>query len=61
VADMQTIWDAYGVTVLDGGVTHSSYIYVVDQQGDLRLKFPAETTPDDMASDLKTLLAGEPQ
>lgn len=61
LADMQNIWDAYGVTVLDGGVTHSSYIYVVDQQGDLRLKFPADTTPDDMASDLKTLLAGEPQ
>jgi len=55
-SDMQPIWDAYGVTVLDGGITHSSYIYVVDQQGDLRLRFPIDTTPEDMASDLKTFL-----
>jgi len=31
--DMQQIWQSYDVVVLDGGETHSSYIYVIDQQG----------------------------
>jgi len=51
------IWDDWGVVVLDGGETHSSYTYVVDQNGDLVLKFNPEMTPDDIASDLEKLLS----
>lgn len=57
--EMETIWQDYGVEVLDGGETHSSFVYVVDQQGSLRLKMDAEIDPEDMASDLKILLASE--
>jgi protein SCO1/2 len=54
---LKPIWNDYGVVVLDGGETHSAYTYVVDQNGDLRLTFDPEMTPDDIAADLKTLLA----
>jgi len=54
--EMQKIWDGYQVVVLDGGETHSSFVYVIDQQGNLRLRFEAETSPEDMASDLNILL-----
>ena len=55
--DLQKIWNDYGVVVLDGGETHSSYTYVIDQNGDLRLTFTPETAPDDIAADLSTLLS----
>jgi protein SCO1 len=57
VDDLSKVWEAYGVTVLDGGETHSSYTYVVDKQGQLRLHFDPEMAPEDIASDLKTLLS----
>jgi protein SCO1/2 len=53
---LSKLWSDYGVTVLDGGETHSSFTYVVDQKGNLRLHFDPETSPEDIASDLKTLL-----
>ena len=54
---LMTIWNEYGVTVLDGGETHSSFTYVIDKGGKLRLTFDPETTPEDIASDLKILLS----
>ena len=57
--DVSRVWDEYGVVVLDGGETHSNVIYVVDPQGRLRLRMDAEMTPDDMASDIKAVLASE--
>lgn len=59
LAQLQPIWDDYGVEVLDGGETHSAFVYVIDQKGNLRLTFDPEMTPDDIASDLKTLLSVE--
>ena len=50
-------WKDYGVAVLDGGETHSSYTYVIDRKGDQRLIFSPDTTPDDIAHDVKILLA----
>jgi protein SCO1/2 len=50
-------WKDYGVTVLDGGETHSSFTYVVDKKGELRETFVPDATPDNVASDLKVLLA----
>ncbi len=57
--DVSRVWTEYGVVVLDGGETHSNVIYIVDQQGRLRLRMDAEMTPDDMASDIKVLLESE--
>jgi protein SCO1/2 len=51
------IWNDYGVTVLDGGETHSSYIYAIDKNGKLRLTLDTDLTSEDIASDLKILLA----
>jgi protein SCO1 len=53
---LQKAWSDYGVTVLDGGETHSSFTYVVDKHGDIRETFNPDTTSDEMASDLKILL-----
>jgi protein SCO1/2 len=54
---LKPIWDAYGVTVLDGGVTHSSYIYAVDKKGRLRLTMNSDLTSDDIAHNVNILLA----
>ena len=54
---LSKIWNDYGVTVLDGGETHSSTIYAVDKNGKLRLALDTDLTPEDIASDLKILLA----
>ena len=53
---LEKVWKDYGVTVLDGGETHSSFTYVVDRHGDIRETFNPDTTSDEMASDLKILL-----
>lgn len=50
-------WKDYGVTVLDGGETHSSFTYVIDRKGNQRLTFSPDSTPDDIAHDVKILLA----
>lgn len=55
--ELAKTWQDYGVAVLDGGETHSSLTYVVDKKGDLRETFPPDTSSDDIASDLKVLLA----
>ena len=51
------VWNDYGVVVLDGGETHSSLIYAIDKAGKLRLRLDGGISPEDMASDLKILLA----
>ena len=55
LAQLQPVWTAYGVTVADGGTTHSSYTYLIDPQGDLRLTYAYPGNPDDIAADLQTL------
>ncbi len=55
--ELAKVWQDYGVAVLDGGETHSSFTYVVDKKGALRETFPPDTSSDDIASDLKILLA----
>ncbi len=58
-AQLQPVWAAYGVTVLNSGETHSSYVYVIDAQGNLRLTYPYSTPPDQVASDLRLLMQGK--
>jgi protein SCO1 len=55
--DLAPIWGEYGVSVLNGGLTHSSYIYIVDPKGNLHLKIDAESTSEEIASDLKNIIA----
>jgi protein SCO1 len=55
--ELAKAWKDYGVAVLDGGETHSSYTYVIDKKGDLRETFVPDSTVDDLTADLKILLA----
>ena len=55
--ELAKVWKDYSVTVLDNGETHSSFTYVIDQNGNIRLTFLPNTLPEDIASDLKILLA----
>jgi protein SCO1/2 len=56
LAQLQPIWTAYGVTVLDGGETHSNYTYLIDPQGNLRTTYAYPGNPDDIAADLRLFL-----
>ncbi len=51
------VWKDYGVTVEDGGATHSYFIYVIDRAGNFRETFLPDSQPGDIASDLRMLLA----
>ena len=51
------IYQDYKVVVLEGGETHSSFTYVIDRNGKLRLTFVPDSTPEDIAHDLKIILA----
>ena len=55
-AELAPVWAAYGVTVLDGGETHSSFIYLIDPGGNLLMTYPYPSTPEEIASDFKLLL-----
>ena len=55
--ELSQVWSDYGITALDGGETHSSFTYVIDKSGSLRLKIDAAALPEDIAADLKILLA----
>jgi protein SCO1/2 len=55
--ELTKTWQDYGVVVLDDGETHSSLTYVVDKKGNLRETFSPDTSSDDIAADLKVLLA----
>jgi protein SCO1/2 len=55
-AQLSKVWKDYGVTVMDGGETHSNYIYVIDQSGMLVETVLADSGPADIAADLRLLL-----
>ncbi len=55
--DLMKIYRDYKVVVLEGGETHSSFTYVIDRHGKLRLTFVPDSTPEDIAHDLKIILA----
>lgn len=54
--ELQSVWKDYGVSVEAGGETHSSYTYLIDPNGDLRLTYPYGVTPEELVSDLKQLM-----
>jgi protein SCO1/2 len=55
-AHLSKVWKDYGVTVMDGGETHSNYIYVIDRSGMLVETVLADSGPADIAADLRLLL-----
>jgi protein SCO1/2 len=57
IDEMQKIYDDYNVIVLEGGETHSTFVYVIDSARQLRLTFLPDTMPEDIAHDLRILLA----
>jgi protein SCO1/2 len=54
--ELAKVWKDYGVTVLDGGETHSTFLYVIDGAGNIRETFQPDTLPADIASDVAFLL-----
>ena len=57
--ELQKIWRDYGVTVLNGGETHSNFLYVIDPSGNIRETFVSDSAPDKIASDVSLLLKGK--
>ena len=55
LAALQPVWKDYGVTILDGGGTHSDYTYLIDPQGNLRLTYAYPPNADEIAADLRKL------
>ncbi len=56
---LQPVWAAYGVTVLDNGETHSSYLYLIDPQGNLIATYPLLQNSAGITSDLINLMRGQ--
>jgi len=63
--DLEPIWKAYGVfreideeTITAAGylVSHSARIYLIDQEGSLRITYTFGTPPEDIAKDIQYLL-----
>ena len=61
---LQPVWTEYGVfrkieastSLTDYSVTHSSLLYLIDQEGNLRLSYSFGTPPEDIAHDVNLLL-----
>jgi protein SCO1/2 len=53
---LETVWAQYGVSVEDGGETHSDYIYLIDPAGNLRMTFSEPITAEQISSDIKQLM-----
>jgi protein SCO1/2 len=58
-AELSKAWKDFGVTVLAGGETHSTFLYVIDPAGDIRETFLPDTEPTDIAADVALLLRGK--
>ena len=56
---LKNLWAEYGVTVLDNGETHTSYVYLVDPKGNLIATYPLLDNVDGITADLKQLLSGK--
>jgi protein SCO1/2 len=55
-AELQKTWKDYGVTVEEGGETHSTFLYVIDPAGNVRETFLPDAEPNDLAKDISLLL-----
>lgn len=55
-SDLEAVYGDYGVTVMEGGETHSTRVYVIDRDGKLGLTLPYGMTPAEILHDLRLLL-----
>ncbi len=56
---LQQVYKAYGVAADNNGQAHTTFLYVIDPAGNLRLTFIGpEMNPQDVADDVQTLLKG---
>jgi protein SCO1/2 len=63
-AELTPVWKAYGVyqqppinsTVPQYQVTHSTQLYLIDPQGQLRMTYNLDTTVDDISQDIQHIL-----
>jgi protein SCO1 len=58
IPQLEEVWKEYGVTVEDGGETHSTFLYVIDPAGNVRETFLPDSEAADIAADLRLLLNG---
>lgn len=56
---LETVWKDYGVTVMDDGETHSSYLYLIDPQGNLIATYPLLQSVDGITADMENLIEGQ--
>ena len=59
LTDLQTVWKEFGVTVLPNFETHSSFVYLIDTQGNLIATYPALQNASDITADMKSILKGK--
>lgn len=57
--ELAKVWKDYGVTVEDGGQTHSYFVYIIDPAGNFRETFLPDSEPTDMAADFRLLADGK--
>jgi protein SCO1 len=53
---LQSVWSSYGVTVMDDGETHSSFVYLIDPQGNLIATYPLLDNANGITADLQHLI-----
>jgi len=58
-AELQKAWKDYGVTVEEGGETHSVFLYIIDPAGNVRETYLPDAEPKDIAADVGLLLKGK--
>ncbi len=56
--ELQKVWSDYGVSVEAGGEAHSTYLYVIDPNGNFREIFHSDADPADIGADVRLLLNG---
>jgi protein SCO1 len=54
--EVAKVWKDYGVTVENGGATHSYFVYMIDRAGNFRETFMPDSLPADIAGDTQLLL-----
>lgn len=57
--ELQKVWKDYGVSVEQGGETHTTFLYVIDSSGNIRETFLPDAEPGDIAADVGLLLKGK--
>ncbi len=55
-AELSAVWAKYGVSVQDGGETHSDYIYLIDPSGNMRMTYSQPITAEEIAADLRVIM-----